>query len=51
MFNENILSELQKVNSSLHNEDTFSIDCVVPSNNPVYELPTPINLHGKEYRF
>ena len=50
MFNENIFSELQKVNSSLNNKDTFSIDCVVPSNNPVYELPTPINLHGQKNR-
>ncbi len=51
MNNDIMVSELQKMNNVFNTKDSFTINCVVKSTEPNYNLPHPITLlPGRKYR-
>jgi hypothetical protein len=51
MSNDIMVAELQKMNNVINTKDSFTINCVVKSTEPIYNIPRPISLlSGRKYR-
>jgi hypothetical protein len=51
MNNDIVISELQKMNNAINTKDSLTINCVVKSTEPIYDVPQPRTLlPGRKYR-
>jgi len=51
MNNDIMVSELQKMNNAINTKDSLTINCVVKSTEPIYDIPQPRTLlPGRKYR-